>query len=280
MSATNATNATGRGVLGVAVRAAAALVAASSASCGGGKPPPPAPVPAATPPQAAVDAAPDGGAPPAAPATPRAAFARVLGKPVAVDVGPCGRTLVAVTSGEVTATPAAPSSKAPLDAVALGAGDVLVATDLATVTLAGTGLAVFAHVPRSPCGAPAPAARRVAATEAEPLAWADGAMRAWLDVEGRAPGDAYLGRLEGTAPVAEHAHDASWELLFALDAAGTFTLAGEAKRLGPLQIVVVPPGTKHAWTPDPGTTLKAVQLYYPPGPEQRFKALAGAPPAK
>ena len=38
----------------------------------------------------------------------------------------------------------------------------------------------------------------------------------------------------------------------------------------------VPPATKHAWKPDEGSTLVAIQLYTPPGPEQRFKALAAA----
>ena len=29
--------------------------------------------------------------------------------------------------------------------------------------------------------------------------------------------------------------------------------------------------TPHSWTPDPGSKLVAVQMYWPPGPEQRFK---------
>ena len=41
-------------------------------------------------------------------------------------------------------------------------------------------------------------------------------------------------------------------------------------------MVPVPPGVKHSWKPDPGTKLVAVQFYSPPGPEQRFKALAAA----
>ena len=48
----------------------------------------------------------------------------------------------------------------------------------------------------------------------------------------------YLGHLEGTAPVAEHSH--------------------------------------HAWRPKAGSKLVAVQMYSPPGPEQRFVALAAA----
>lgn len=37
-----------------------------------------------------------------------------------------------------------------------------------------------------------------------------------------------------------------------------------------------PPDTKHEWRPDPGSTLRAVQIYTPRGPEQRFVALAAA----
>jgi mannose-6-phosphate isomerase-like protein (cupin superfamily) len=71
-------------------------------------------------------------------------------------------------------------------------------------------------------------------------------------------------------------HPDSWEILCAVDAAGTFTLDGKDQRLGPRQVVTVPPATKHAWTPDEGSNLVAIQLYAPPGPEQRFKALADA----
>jgi hypothetical protein len=39
---------------------------------------------------------------------------------------------------------------------------------------------------------------------------------------------------------------------------------------------MVPPDTKHAWKPDPGSKLVAIQMYDPPGPEQRFVALANA----
>ena len=99
-------------------------------------------------------------------------------------------------------------------------------------------------------------------------------MHAHLDVEGEAAQLAYLGRLDGSAPVAEHVHESSWEVLCAVDAAGTFTLAGREERLAPRQIVVVPPNTKHSWRPDAGSNLVALQMYAPPGPEQRFRKLA------
>ncbi|MBX3228185.1 MAG: cupin domain-containing protein [Labilithrix sp.] len=118
---------------------------------------------------------------------------------------------------------------------------------------------------------------------ARELTWAGGRMHAHLDVGADVSPDLYLGRLEGTAAVGEHRHETSAEILVAIEAAGTFTIDGKASRLGPRQIVTVPKDTPHAWTPDPGTNLVAVQLYAPPGPERRFLMLdaaerdAGAP---
>ena len=61
----------------------------------------------------------------------------------------------------------------------------------------------------------------------------------------------YLGRLSGTAPVAEHAHADSWEVLFALEADGTMMLDGVPRHVGPKDIVKVPPKAKHSWQPAP-----------------------------
>jgi quercetin dioxygenase-like cupin family protein len=108
------------------------------------------------------------------------------------------------------------------------------------------------------------------------LRWAAGAMRAQLLVPAKDSPEVYLGRLEGTAPVAEHDHPTSAETLIAVEAAGVVTVDGKDVRVGPRQIVRIPAGTKHAWKPDPGSKLVAFQLYDPPGPEQRFIALAAA----
>ena len=51
-------------------------------------------------------------------------------------------------------------------------------------------------------------------------------MHAHLDVEKSVSPAAYLGRLRGTAPVAEHTHPDSWELICAIEASGTFRLSG------------------------------------------------------
>lgn len=116
--------------------------------------------------------------------------------------------------------------------------------------------------------------RRV--SQAPELTWANGEMHAHLDVEADVSPSLYLGRLSGTAGVAEHVHATSIEILAAVEASGTFTLAGAARRLGPREIVKVPANTPHSWKPDPSSKLVALQLYLPPGPEQRFRALDAA----
>jgi mannose-6-phosphate isomerase-like protein (cupin superfamily) len=88
------------------------------------------------------------------------------------------------------------------------------------------------------------------------------------------------------AAVAPHQHDASWEVLATLTASGTAKRASApgSADLAPTRIeggavVMMPKATTHAWEPDGKEPLVAIQLYVPPGPEQRFKALAGAAPA-
>src|SRR5262249_9524979 len=111
--------------------------------------------------------------------------------------------------------------------------------------------------------------------------WAGGTMSAHLDFVGKAPGpELYLGRLTGTAGVPEHDHPTSSDTLIAMGASGTYTRDGQEHRLGARQLAVIPRGAKHAWKPDPGSKLVALQMYDPPGPEQRFVALAAADAAK
>lgn len=180
----------------------------------------------------------------------------------------CARVLVAVVKGKMTV------GKDTLDA-----GDVLVLGGPLGQGVKGNGLAVVASARETePCIATArPAETRavVRGKDTKELTWANGQMSAWLDVDdAKTSPELYLGRLAGTAPVAEHDHPTSWEILAAVEASGTFVLEGKEQRLGPKQIVIVPKGAKHQWRPDPGSKLVAIQMYAPPGPEQRFKALA------
>jgi mannose-6-phosphate isomerase-like protein (cupin superfamily) len=159
-------------------------------------------------------------------------------------------------------------------------GDVLFAVGSAAFEAKGTGLAVVAlwsHSPCPPVTAPPPLVKRVVRANAAPdLTFADGKMHARLDLGTDVSPNVYVGRLDGTAAVPEHTHPTSWEILCAVEAAGTFTLDGKPSRLAARGIVTVPPNTKHAWQPDEGSRLVAIQLYSPPGPEQRFRALAAA----
>ena len=209
--------------------------------------------------------------------------AKFVDTPAKLEAALCERTLVAIVKGKVTAL-----------SETLGPGDVLVVANGEPFDAMGTGTVVWATTPIVPCPVrdrPAPAKAIVRATAAAKLEWANGTMSARLDVEpppsaGAAkPGGAmppalspelYLGRLEGTAPVGEHNHSGSWEILAAIDAKGTLVLDGTEGRVGPRQIVMIPPGARHAWKPDPGSKLVAVQMYAPPGPEQRFVGLAAA----
>ena len=166
----------------------------------------------------------------------------------------------------------------------LTVGDVLLTQGAGSFDVKGDGMALVATVrprvcePNQVSSFPRAAsiAKEVVRGSAAPeLTWANGAMHAHLDVERDHATTAYIGRLEGSAPVADHSHDTSWEILCVIDARGTATVDGKQIRVGPRQIVAIAPGKKHSWKPDEGTKLVAIQLYSAPGPEQRFKALAG-----
>jgi mannose-6-phosphate isomerase-like protein (cupin superfamily) len=147
----------------------------------------------------------------------------------------------------------------------------VLASDL---TISGTGLAVVTQITTRCAGGSFPPPAKIAASRAPELTWANGAMHAHLDIEDELHGDAYFGRLSGTAAVPEHVHDTSTEILIAVEASGTLIVDGKAQHLGNRQVVVIPPGAKHSFVPDAGTKLVAFQVYTPPGPEERFKAFA------
>jgi mannose-6-phosphate isomerase-like protein (cupin superfamily) len=197
--------------------------------------------------------------PPAGPPV-DARFVDVTSSPTSIPLAACTQLFVAAVSGTVNA-----------GGQTLAPGDVL-ATTSGPVELRGAGAAVVATTPVTPCNVPL---HLVLASTAPELTFGGGALHAHLDLDDRAVAPtAYVGRLSGSGAVAEHAHDKSWEVLCAIEAAGTFTLAGQPQRLGPRTCIAVPPGTKHSWQPDPGSTLSAIQFYSPPGPEQRFKKMA------
>lgn len=80
------------------------------------------------------------------------------------------------------------------------------------------------------------------------------------------------------AGVAEHVHDKEWEILAVLQGDGDLvrkTPAGEEiTQLRAGAITSIPAGVRHAWKPSGKAPVFAIQVYAPPGPEQRFKKLA------
>jgi len=233
-----------------------------------------APAPSVTAAPISTAAAPSAASPPNATERPVSGhFVGGVGGQVATRIDPsCDEVIFAVAEGTAKA---AGEDLQKNDALLLLAPD-------ATVDIFSTGTALIAAVKHACPAGPRPAfAKHVVRASAAPeLIWAGGAMHAHLDAEKDVSPGAYFGRLEGTAPVVEHMHKGSWEVLFAIEASGTFTLDGNPQRVGRYSVVYVPPDAKHSWAPDPGSKLVAFQIYTPPGPEQRFKGLAaeaGAP---
>lgn len=231
-------------------------------------------------PKAGVSAVPPG-LPPDASAPPRVIEGDAATDPMRVDARfvqgqtrisapACSRVFIAIARGKAT------SAKDVLEA-----GDVMIVKypDETFVNVDGLALQVIQPFPCQIFDKPGPEVAFRRANQAPELTWANGEMHAHLDLgsdrkqDGEISPDLYLGRLSGTAGVAEHRHPTSIEILAAIEASGTFTLAGVPKHLGPREIVTVPKDTPHSWRPDPGSKLVAIQMYLPPGPEQRFVTL-------
>ena len=115
------------------------------------------------------------------------------------------------------------------------------------------------------------------------LSWGGGAYHAHIGIEamGSDTPSMSLGvlNLSKNAPVAEHVHDKEWEVMAIIEGEGELVKKGSSVKVAPGAIVAVPPGTPHAWKPSGTSALLAVQMYSPPGPEQRFKKLAESAPA-
>lgn len=75
--------------------------------------------------------------------------------------------------------------------------------------------------------------------------------------------------LPAGAKVAEHVHANETEVLYLLEGSGTMTVSGTALAITPTSVVQIPPNTKHAF--EATSAVRALQIYTPAGPEQRFK---------
>jgi quercetin dioxygenase-like cupin family protein len=76
-------------------------------------------------------------------------------------------------------------------------------------------------------------------------------------------------RLPAGMTVAEHVHAQEAELLYLLSGSGSMTIAGGKLPVTSTTVVQIPAGTKHSFTA--AEDVRAVQIYTPAGPEQRFK---------
>jgi mannose-6-phosphate isomerase-like protein (cupin superfamily) len=156
--------------------------------------------------------------------------------------------------------------------------------------------AIFVLVARTPgstlgqAGAPGQkvgwAARPAPVTSVEidkqpDLAWGGGAYHAHLGFE---DGSASLGSLMASrsAAVPQNVHEHEWEILAILSGDGTLvrTVGGkeEDTPIAAGTFASIAPGVPHAYRPAGKSPLVAVQLFLPPGPEQRFKKLASPGP--
>ena len=191
--------------------------------------PMPTPMPVAAspftgPPGTAVEAR--GLAPPQPPVDPPAKASFVEPPSKIVD-GLCVTVLFAVARGKMTV----------MDET-LAEGDVLVVHHALDAEVKGAGLAVEARMRMNDCvvpARPAPQKTVVRSTQAQKLEWGGGSgqaqkMSAWLDVGPKVSPNLYLGRLEGTAAVAEHVHATSWEIVATIEAKGTVTVDGKEQR--------------------------------------------------
>jgi mannose-6-phosphate isomerase-like protein (cupin superfamily) len=122
--------------------------------------------------------------------------------------------------------------------------------------------------------------------QGEPVRWGGGGYAAVIGLEERdgpmpVHADASCSLLAIGSPkgVAEHVHADEWEMLAILSGAGTMTLGkADAARKVDVKagsLLAIPKGVPHAFVPSE-MPLQAIQLYVPPGPEQRFKKLAEA----
>jgi mannose-6-phosphate isomerase-like protein (cupin superfamily) len=116
------------------------------------------------------------------------------------------------------------------------------------------------------------------------LAWGAGAYHARIGWEGDEKPAAVIDVLlfSKDAGVAEHVHEHEWEALALLDGDGALVRgtgpAEERLEAHAGSIVTIPAGVRHTWKPSGKAPLLALQVYAPPGPEQRFRKLAGKAP--
>jgi len=108
------------------------------------------------------------------------------------------------------------------------------------------------------------------------LSWGGGAYHARLGLE-EPPASLGFLVMSKNAPVAEHVHDKEWEFLAIVEGSGELTRKTSGKiAVNGATFTAVKPGEPHGFKPAGDRPTYALQMYWPPGPEQRFKKLAEA----
>ncbi|MBM4386276.1 MAG: cupin domain-containing protein [Deltaproteobacteria bacterium] len=85
--------------------------------------------------------------------------------------------------------------------------------------------------------------------------------------------DIYVGIFEGKEGLAvkEHSHAKEAEILYCLEGEGIMTIEGEPNSVTKGTAVYIPPETKHSFEIKQGKSFKALQIFQPAGPEERFR---------
>ena len=211
-------------------------------------------------------------------------------------VSPCQDVLLYVRRGELRAVgagiapPQAPATLYEGDAIRFGPeGDGLVQnlgtttarTVVAFVRPESAGEPSMTDPGPGDCGAPTvddPLVRPSRATSVRttaPNEALDGKLRVriLLDADGAGARHGGLSVLEGDADlvVPQHRHPEAAEILFVEDGSGVMHIGSRAIRVRAGAAIYVPPGELHDFRGDGSRPLRAIQVYSPSGPEQRFR---------
>lgn len=111
------------------------------------------------------------------------------------------------------------------------------------------------------------------------LAWGGGAYHARLAYEqggeGNPPASLSWLAMSKNATVPEHTHDKEWEFLVLVDGDGELLRkTGGNTAIAGSTFTSIAPGVAHSFKPAGTKPTYAIQMYWPPGPEQRFKKMA------
>ena len=109
----------------------------------------------------------------------------------------------------------------------------------------------------------------------EPLVLSDGSLSVRILFDDQAM-SAALSVLDGDGDlrVPEHRHPESVEALYIESGSGMMHIEGQELAVRPGMIVTIPQNALHDFQGDGTIPLRAIQVYAPPGPEQRFRVLA------